>query len=111
MCEFPYTNQFWFGFLQSDLRKEWLPTPVFLPGEYHGQRNLVDPSAWDRTDLNTAERLILPREDSVIFHGLKAEPHNTAPHLRCQLLLEAFQVTHNICVTCLQTGGSHDPLC
>jgi len=22
-------------------RREWLPTPVFLPGEYHGQRSLV----------------------------------------------------------------------
>ena len=23
-------------------RKEWQPTPVFLPGEFHGQRSLVD---------------------------------------------------------------------
>ena len=22
--------------------KEWLPTPVFLSGEFHGQRNLAD---------------------------------------------------------------------
>ena len=22
-------------------RREWLPTPVFLPGEYHGQRSLA----------------------------------------------------------------------
>ena len=22
-------------------RREWLPTPVFLPGEFHGQRGLV----------------------------------------------------------------------
>ena len=22
-------------------RKEWLPIPVFLPGEFHGQRNLA----------------------------------------------------------------------
>ena len=27
---------------QEDLlEKEWLPTPVFLPGEFHGQRSLV----------------------------------------------------------------------
>ena len=25
-------------------RREWLPTPVFLPGESHGQRSLVGPS-------------------------------------------------------------------
>ena len=22
-------------------RSDWLPTPVFLPGEFHGQRSLV----------------------------------------------------------------------
>ena len=25
---------------------EWLPTPVFLPGEFHGQRSLVGYSSW-----------------------------------------------------------------
>ena len=29
------------------LEKNWQPTPVFLPGESHGQRNLVDCSPWD----------------------------------------------------------------
>ena len=29
-------------------RKEQLPTPVFLPGEFHGPRSLVGYSAWDR---------------------------------------------------------------
>ena len=27
-------------------KRKWLPTPVFLPGELHGQRNLVDYSPW-----------------------------------------------------------------
>ena len=27
-------------------RWEWLPTPVFLPGELRGQRSLVDYSPW-----------------------------------------------------------------
>ena len=27
-------------------RREWLPTPVFLPEEMHGQRSLVDYSPW-----------------------------------------------------------------
>ena len=29
-------------------RREWLPTPVFLPGEFHGQRRLVGYSPWDQ---------------------------------------------------------------
>ena len=28
-------------------RRECLPTPVFLPGEFHGQRNLAGYSSWD----------------------------------------------------------------
>ena len=27
-------------------RREWQPTPVFLPGESHGQKSLVDNSPW-----------------------------------------------------------------
>ena len=27
-------------------RREWLPTPIFLPGEFHGQRSLVCYSLW-----------------------------------------------------------------
>ena len=27
-------------------RMEWLPTPVFLPGEFHGQRSSVGYSPW-----------------------------------------------------------------
>ena len=29
-------------------RKEWLPTPVFLPGEFYGQRSLAGYSLWGR---------------------------------------------------------------
>jgi len=27
-------------------RREWLPTQVFLPGEFHGQRSLAGYSPW-----------------------------------------------------------------
>ena len=27
-------------------REEWQPTPVFLPGEFHGQRSLAGYSPW-----------------------------------------------------------------
>ena len=29
-------------------RRSWQPTPVFLSGEFHGQRRLVGYSPWDR---------------------------------------------------------------
>ena len=28
--------------------REWLPTPVFLPGDFHGRRNLAGNSQWGR---------------------------------------------------------------
>ena len=34
-------------------RREWLPTPAFLPGESHGQRNLVGYSPWGLREIWT----------------------------------------------------------
>ena len=31
--------------------------PIFLPGEFHGQRSLVGYSSWDRKESDTTERL------------------------------------------------------
>ena len=41
--------------LEDPLEKEWLPTPVFLPEESHGQRSLVNYSPWDCKESDTAE--------------------------------------------------------
>ena len=43
-------------------RREWLPIPVFLPGEFHGQRSLAGYSPWSHkgwtrlNDLHTHRR-------------------------------------------------------
>ena len=36
-------------------RREWQPTPIFLPEEFHGQRSLVGYSLWGRKDSDTTE--------------------------------------------------------
>ena len=36
-------------------RREWLPTPVFLPGEFHGQRSLASYSPCSHEDSDTTE--------------------------------------------------------
>ena len=36
-------------------RRAWQPTPVFLPGESHGQRSLVGYSPWSRKESDTTE--------------------------------------------------------
>ena len=38
-------------------RRKWQPTPVFLPGEFHGQRILVGYSPWGHKDLDMTEWL------------------------------------------------------
>ena len=40
-------------------RRKWQPTPVFLPGESHGQRSLVGDSPWGHKESDTAEQLTL----------------------------------------------------
>ena len=42
--------------VQAVLRRRiWQPTPVFLPGESHGERSLVGCSPWDCKELDTIE--------------------------------------------------------
>ena len=36
-------------------RREWLPTSVFLPGGFHGQRNLAGYSPWGCRESDTIE--------------------------------------------------------
>ena len=36
---------------------QWQPTPVLLPGKFHGPRSLVDCSPWGRYELDTTEQL------------------------------------------------------
>ena len=38
-------------------RRQWHPTPVFLPGKSHGWRSLVGRSPWGHEESDTTERL------------------------------------------------------
>ena len=38
-------------------RRNWQPTPVFLPGEFHRQRSLAGYSSWGCQELGTTEWL------------------------------------------------------
>ena len=35
--------------------RKWQPTPVFLPGKFHGQRSLVGYSPWNHKESHTTE--------------------------------------------------------
>ena len=55
-CRGPRFN-LWVG--KIPWRREWLPTQVFLPGEFHGQRSVAGYSPWGCKELRTAEWLTL----------------------------------------------------
>ena len=40
---------------EDPLEREWQPTLVFLPGEFHGQRSLAGYSPWGHKELDTTE--------------------------------------------------------
>ena len=42
---------------EDPLEKGMATTPVFLPGDFHGQRSLVGYSPWDQKGLDTFEQL------------------------------------------------------
>ena len=51
-------------------RREWKPTPVFLPGEFHGQRSLAGYSPCGRKKSDMIERLTLTCNLVVFCSGM-----------------------------------------
>ena len=49
----------WVG--QIPWRREWQPTPVFLPRELPGQRSFMGYSQWGRKEPDTTEQLTLEK--------------------------------------------------
>ena len=47
----------WFYLDKMSQRRQWQPSPVFLPGESQGRRSLVGCSPWGRKESGTTERL------------------------------------------------------
>ena len=43
--------------LEDPWRRKWQPTPLFLPGKFHGQRSLAGYSPWGCKELDMAEHI------------------------------------------------------
>ena len=48
----PWVRKIW--------RRQWQPSPVFLPGKSHGRRSLVGYSPWGHKESDTTKRLHFP---------------------------------------------------
>ena len=67
--------------------REWLPTPVFLLGKFHGQRRLAGYSPWGRKELDTTEQLHLHLTS--LATGLeKVSFHSNPKEWQCQRMLK-----------------------
>ena len=49
-------------------RREWQPIPVFLPGEFHGQRSPVGYSPWGRKESDMTEQQTLCITDLIVLY-------------------------------------------
>ena len=79
---------FWSSFFHSTLfllfshiavEKAMAPTPVLLPGKFHGQRSLVGSSPWGRKESDTTERL-----HSLSLQGTGMQKQEVKKHLEEQ---------------------------
>ena len=97
--------------------REWQPTPVFLPGEFHGQRSLVGYSPWGGKESDTTERLTL----SLQLKGFKNEKKKkgNVPGLLLQWRLRnpsgvplrggCLSRTECLYLACTQSACTHSP--
>ena len=51
MCDTRVLSLGW----EDPWRRDWLPTPIFLPRKFHGQRTLVGYSQWGHKQSDTTE--------------------------------------------------------
>ena len=59
----PAMQEIWVKSLgqEDPLEKGWQPTPVFLPGEFHGQKSLVGYSPQGHKESDMTEQLSMHR--------------------------------------------------
>ena len=71
---------------EDPLEKEMEPTPVLLPGKFHGWRKLIGYSLWGHKELDTTERLHLhfSTETALITDNLR----KFRPQIPTLILLE-----------------------
>ena len=67
-CRRPKRRGFHPWFWKIPWRRAWQPTPVFLPGESHGQRSLVGYSPQGRRESVMTERLSMHIYGHMIFN-------------------------------------------
>ena len=74
-------SDFTFTFTFMHWRRQWQPTPVFLPGESQGRGSLVGCRLWGRTESDTAEAT--QQQEHSHKSGRHVGPRPPSPALMC----------------------------
>ena len=79
-------------------RREWLPTPVFLPGEFHRQRSLEGYSPWGHKELDTVEQLTLSLSWFPVLYGKSLSLMNFmySSSFFCMSNIPLYMCTHTL---------------
>ena len=76
-------------------RREWQPTPVFLPGKSHGQKSLVGYSSWGCKELDRTEQLTQSTNSVVltICYSSNRKPiHRWTQSIYCWCIVDLSRV-------------------
>ena len=67
---FSWIGLTWIGIKYVSVwRRQWHPTPLLLPGKFHGWRSLVSYSPWDRKGSHTTEQLHWFKQILLLLRG------------------------------------------
>ena len=89
-------------------RREWLPTPVFLPGKFHGQRSLVNYSPRGHKESGTTERRHFTSLHFKMVKNLPAMQDTRVQFLGQEKTLEKGMVTHSS-ILAWRIPGTEEP--
>ena len=64
---------------KSPWRRQWQPTPVLLPGEFHGQRSPVGYSPWGQKELD------MTKHSRQSFYTVKSQKAHFIPSPRKEM--------------------------
>ena len=83
-------------------RREWQPTPVFLPGGFHGQRSLVGYSPWGCTRVG--------HYFTISAQHTQTHTHTISICLATHTLIAIMKGTCAVQTAVHMEGGHHPPL-
>ena len=79
-------------------RRKWLPTAVFLPGEFRGERSLVNYNPWGHEELDTMEQLSTEKLPLLCYFSKASWPTLSWTLLKNNYMCTPIIYVRNFCV-------------